>query len=57
LDPVLADLGGYDPWMQVIFMLGGNDRLDGETPLARLRRGELASVRRAARTFGEQGGA
>lgn len=57
LDHVLGDLAGYDPWMQTIFMLGGNDRLDGETPLTRLRSGDLDGVRRAARTYGEQGAA
>jgi hypothetical protein len=33
-------------------MLGGNDLLSGETPLAELRRGNLDGVRGAARLFG-----
>jgi hypothetical protein len=55
LEAVLSDLSDYDPWMQAIFMLGGNDRLDGDTPLARLRHGEAEAVGRAARAYGEQG--
>jgi len=57
LDAVLGDLEHHDPWMQLRFMLNPNARLDGETPLAALRRGDVDRVRRAARTYGEQGAA
>jgi hypothetical protein len=53
LEQVLSDLSRYDPWMQVAFMLGANDLLEGETPLAELRRGNLEATRAAARLFGE----
>lgn len=54
LEQVLSELARFDPWMQVVFMLGTNDLLDGETPLAELRRGNTESVIAAARLFGEQ---
>jgi hypothetical protein len=50
---VLAELERFDPWMQVMFMLGANDLLEGQTPLAELRRGNMDEVRGAARLFGE----
>jgi hypothetical protein len=53
LEEVLAELESFDPWMQVTFMLGANDLLGGQTPLAELRRGNLDEVRGAARLFGE----
>jgi hypothetical protein len=53
LEGVLAELQRFDPWMQVAFMLGANDLLEGETPLAELRRGNLDGVRGAAQLFGE----
>jgi hypothetical protein len=54
LEQVLSELACFDPWMQVAFMLGANDLLDGETPLAELRRGNTESVVAATRLFGEQ---
>lgn len=57
LEEVLAALAGYDPWIQASFMLSGDARLQGETPLAELRRGRLAAVLRSARAYGEQGAA
>ena len=54
---VLAELREHDPWMQLAFMLNGNDRLAGETPLHTLRQGEIDRVKRAARTYGEHGAA
>jgi hypothetical protein len=56
-DTVLGDLQAHDCWMQALFFLNGNEYIDGATPLAALRRGELDHVRRAARTYGEQGAA
>lgn len=57
LSDVLDALNDFDPWMQVVFMLNGNDRLRGDTPLAALRRNELAAVLKAARAYGEHGAA
>lgn len=55
LDLVLVDLRGHDPWSKLIFFVNGNLRLNGESPLDELRRGNIAAVRRAARAYGEQG--
>jgi hypothetical protein len=49
--------GGDDPWSFTAFMVSPNARLDGETPLAVLRRGELNDVMRAAEAHGEHGAA
>jgi len=57
LEEVLRDLRDHDPWIQVGFLLNGNTRLGGASPLAELRRGHLEVVRRAARAYGEQGAA
>jgi hypothetical protein len=57
LREVLDALSDFDPWMQVVFMLNSNERLDGRTPLALLRRDELAAVLRAAHAYGEYGAA
>lgn len=57
LEEVLPDLGVGDPWMRAAFFLGGNVRLEGDTPLEELRRGRVEKVRRAARSYGEQGAA
>lgn len=48
---------GDDPWTLTAFVVAPNSRLDGETPLGALRRGELDAVLRAARAYGEQGAA
>jgi hypothetical protein len=57
LQDVLHELREHDPWTQIGFFLNGSMRLDGETPLAALRRGEVPAVLRAARAVGEQGAA
>lgn len=57
LEEVLHDLRLHDPWMQLAFLVSGNLSLHSETPLNVLRRGQLEAVRRAARLYGEQGGA
>ena len=49
--------GGDDPWTFTAFMVSPNARLDGETPLAVLRRGELNNVMRAVEAHGEHGAA
>ena len=54
LEAVLAELAAVDPWTQALFMLSTNPWLNGETPLATLRRGELDDVLNAARLYGEQ---
>ncbi|HZS01130.1 MAG TPA: hypothetical protein VFE37_20600 [Chloroflexota bacterium] len=54
---VLGDLRGHDAWMQALFFLNGNEYLDGASPLAELRCGQIDRVRRAARAYGEHGAA
>ncbi len=54
MDAVLAELGEVDPWTQALFMLSANNWLNGESPLAMLRQGELDEVLNAARLYGEQ---
>jgi hypothetical protein len=53
LEVVLKAMKEHTPWIQVIFMLTGDLRLKGETPLARLRQGDIDSVVQAARCYGE----
>jgi hypothetical protein len=57
LGPVLDALKGHDPWMQHIFMVSGNARLEDRTPLEATRRGQLDDVLTAARALGEHGAA
>ena len=57
LTEVLEALSSHDPWTQLIFFAGANDRLDGQTPLEALRMGQLDAVVRAANVYGEQGAA
>lgn len=51
------DDGDAGPWTLTAFVLAPNSRLDGDTPLNVLRRGEVESVLNAARAYGEQGAA
>jgi hypothetical protein len=44
-----------DPWARVNFMLTGDTRLGGRRPLDVLREGDVASVTRATRGYGEHG--
>lgn len=55
LEDILAHLDAETPLSRVDFFLSGTLYLDGETPLAELRRGQVEPVRRAARAYGEQG--
>jgi hypothetical protein len=57
LETVLKTMKEHTPWTQVMFMLTGDLRLEGETPLVRLRQGDIDSVVQAARSYGEQGAA
>ena len=57
LEEVLTVLGAGDPWMQLIFFVSPNDRLNGNTPSRELRTGNLEGVLRAASCYGEQGAA
>ncbi len=52
---VLDALAEGDPWARVSFMLTGDARLGGRRPLDVLREGDVASVARAARGYGEHG--
>lgn len=57
LEPVLEALKGHDPWMQHIFMVSGNTRLEDRTALEALRQGQRDDVLAAARALGEHGAA
>ena len=57
LEGVLSELREWSPWAKMSFLLGGNLRLDGDTPLACLGRGEVDRTRWAASAFGDQGAA
>jgi biotin operon repressor len=57
LESVLDALKEHDPWMQHIFMVSRNARLNDRTPLEELRQGRSDDVLKAARAFGEHGAA
>ncbi len=57
LESAISELSVRDPWAQAAFFLSGDPRLDGETPLEALRRGNVEAVRHAARGYGEHGAA
>jgi hypothetical protein len=57
LEEILAELKHLDPWMQMVFFTGPNERLEQRTPLESLRKGLVNEVKAAARGFGEQGAA
>jgi hypothetical protein len=54
LEDVLQSMSVRSPWMRAQFFLTGDLRLDGETPLGMLRRGNVDAVRRAGAAYGEQ---
>jgi hypothetical protein len=56
-EEVLIALGTPNPWARAAFFLAKNVYLDGESPLAELRRGHRADVMRAAQAYGEHGAA
>jgi len=55
LETVLGQLQDYDPWMQVVFMLEPNLRLNSKTPLEGLHSNQIDQVLAIARIFGEHG--
>ena len=55
LEDVLGSFGGEDAWMRASFFLRENGRLEDKRPLDALRDGEIESVERAARAYGEHG--
>jgi hypothetical protein len=55
LDQVLRVLSDHDEWMQNVFFVNPNTRLDGRRPLDLLRAGEIQDVVEAAREFGQHG--
>jgi len=57
IEAVLGAFDGVDAWTQAAWFLSGDARLDDDTPLEALRRGEAEAVRRAAAAYGEQGAA
>ena len=54
LEDVLRHMNVRSPWMRAQFFLTGDVRLDGETPLVVLLRGDIDAVRRAGAAHGEQ---
>lgn len=57
LEEALKHLQIGDPWMQTAFMVNGNLRLNGMSPLAVLKQGKIEEVVTAAQLYGEQGAA
>ena len=57
LEEVLNYLNVRDPWMQTAWMLNGNSRLEGKSPLEVLRAGNREAAINAAEIYGEQGAA
>jgi hypothetical protein len=57
LDQVLRALAEHDEWMQNVFFVNPNTRLDRRRPLDLLREGEIQDVVDAAREFGQHGAA
>jgi len=51
LDMVLAELAEFDSWTQAGFLLNPNTWLDGSSPLAELRRGNIERVQFAAAAY------
>jgi len=56
LESVLKALAIEGPWVQVSFLLSGNERLQGKRPIELLRKGKAKLVLEAACTFGKNGG-
>ena len=52
LEQVLQVLQVQDPWMQTVWMVNGNHRLAGRSPLEVLRQGNLDAVLEAAQLYG-----
>src|SRR3984885_10005079 len=57
LEGVLAELKELDPWKQMLFFTGPNERLDDKTPLEGLEKGLVSEIKAAATGFGEHGAA
>jgi hypothetical protein len=57
LERVLKALAAHDEWMKLVFFVNANTRLNGESPLQCLRRGDAESVLDAAKAYGEHGAA
>lgn len=57
LAEALADLDLHSPWTRAAFLLGGNIYPNGASPLGELRRGNIATVRRAAQSSGDHAAA
>ncbi|MBZ5726292.1 MAG: hypothetical protein LAP87_15000 [Acidobacteriia bacterium] len=57
LETVLSALSAHDAWMQNVFFLSPNSRLNDRRPLDALREGNFEPVLEAARSFLEQGAA
>jgi hypothetical protein len=53
LEDVLRSLTAAGPWSRLQFFLSGDPYLDGETPLALIRAGEIEKVRRLASAYDE----
>lgn len=51
LDEVLRNLTATGPWSRVLFLLGRDPFLDGQSPLDYLHRGEIGPVKRLAAAY------
>jgi hypothetical protein len=54
LEQVLTQLSEYDSWTQLMFLLTGDVRLEGKTPLQCLQQGNLEAVVSSASSYGQQ---
>jgi biotin operon repressor len=57
MERVLAALQDADAWTQLMFLMTGDLRLGGQTPLECLQRGDIEAVVEAAASYGNQGAA
>lgn len=57
LEEVLAQLKDLDPWMQMVFFTSPHERLQGKTPIEKLKKGPVSAVKAVAGGYGEQGAA
>lgn len=54
LEPVLKELQEYETWTQLSFLKTGDVRLQGATPLEKLKEGDIDTVIWAASCYGKQ---
>jgi biotin operon repressor len=57
LEQALGVLSSHDQWMQTVFFVSRNPRLNNRTPIEMLEAGEIERVLNAASVYGEHGAA